>query len=227
MHVDTDAEVFRLRALLRDLVALSAIPAVWVERAATTPEPGTEAVATGLVDALVGLLELDFAFVRLCDPGGAEAVDVTRGAAWRRFPEWLESQLAADGRLARKELVADVGDGPRACRGVAVPIGRGGEGGVVAAASERSDFPSATDTPVAIPRRESGRHGIPERPPHPRAQKGRRRASRSPKRARDEGCRPDSRTGAKRGVPGGGAEADPHRECCDRRLHPGGIAFVR
>jgi signal transduction histidine kinase/PAS domain-containing protein len=144
--VDTDVEVVRLRALLRDLVALSAIPGVWVERAATSLEPGTEAVATGLVDALVGLLELEFAFVRLCDPGGeAEAVDVTRGAAWKRFPEWLERQLATDGRLTRKELVADVGDGPRGCRGIAVPIGRGGEGGVVAAASERSDFPTGTD----------------------------------------------------------------------------------
>jgi signal transduction histidine kinase len=146
VHVDTDAEVFRLRTLLRDLVALSAIPGVWVERAATTPEPGTEAVASGLVDALVGLLELEFAFVRLCDPGGgAEAVDVTRGVAWREFPEWLDSQVAGDARLTRKEVVADVGDGPRACRGVAVPIGRGGEGGVIAAASERGDFPTPTE----------------------------------------------------------------------------------
>jgi signal transduction histidine kinase/PAS domain-containing protein len=146
VHVDTDAEISGLRTLLRDLVALSAIPAVWVERAATTPEPGTEAVATGLVDALVGLLELDFAFVRLSDPaGGAEAVDVTRGVAWRQFPEWLESQLAGDARLTRKELVFDVGHGAEACGGVAVPIGRAGMGGVIAAASERSDFPTPTE----------------------------------------------------------------------------------
>ena len=62
MPADTDAEVFRLRALLRDLVALSAIPGGWI---GTDPRE----VAAGLADALVGLLQLDFGFVRLCDPG--------------------------------------------------------------------------------------------------------------------------------------------------------------
>ena len=78
MHVNTDANVLRLREGLRDLVALSAIPAVWI---------GSEppAVAAGLADALVGLLQLDFAFVRLSDPGGAGAVEVTRGARGRAF----------------------------------------------------------------------------------------------------------------------------------------------
>ena len=66
MQVDSDGEVLRLREGLRDLVALSAMPAVWI---------GTEppAVAAGLADALVGLLGLDFAFVRLSDPPGAAA----------------------------------------------------------------------------------------------------------------------------------------------------------
>src|SRR4051812_23576982 len=138
MRVDTDPDVLRLRAGLRDLVALSAIPVVWIES-----EP--PAVAAGLADALVGLLELDFAFVRLCDPGGAGAADVTRGGAWSGFPEWLESHLGVDKRLTRKEVLAEVGDGPQRCRGVAIPIGLDGEGGVIAAACERSDFPTATD----------------------------------------------------------------------------------
>ncbi len=139
--VDTDAEVARLRDLLRDLVALSAIPAVWVERAATVREPGTEAVAAGLADALVRLLQLDFAFVRLCDPGGDGAAHATRGDAWKRFPHWL----GAGARLTRQERIADVGDGPRPCPGVAIPIGVRGEAGLVAAACERADFPTATD----------------------------------------------------------------------------------
>jgi signal transduction histidine kinase/PAS domain-containing protein len=146
VRVDTDAEVSRLRALLRDLVALSAIPAVWVERAATVRDPGTEAVAAGLADSLVSLLQLDFAFVRLCDPGGcAAAADVTRGGAWNRFPEWLESHLVAGTQLTRKQLIANVGDERQPCRGFAIPIGLRGEGGVVAAACERSDFPTATE----------------------------------------------------------------------------------
>src|SRR3954468_16483342 len=123
MRADTDADILYLREGLRDLVALSALPAVWIGR-----EP--PAVATGLADALVGLLQLDFAFVRLRDPGGAGAVDVTRGTAWKRFPEWLEGHLAARAQLTRKELIADVGNGAQPCRGVAVPVGRDGEGGM-------------------------------------------------------------------------------------------------
>ena len=137
MHVDTDADVLRLREGLRDLVALSAIPAAWI---------GSEppAVAAGLADALVGLLRLDFAFVRLSDPGGAGAVEVTRGSAWTGFPEWLEGHLATTDPFPRKEVVPDIGD-DSPLRGLVVPVGVSGEAGVVAAASERGDFPTPMD----------------------------------------------------------------------------------
>ena len=112
MNGETDAEVLRLRAVLRDLVALSAIPAAWI---------GSEppAVAAGLADALVGLLQLDFAFVRLSDPGGAGAVEVTRGKAWMSFQEWLEGHLARSAPFPRKEVVPDVGDDSARRRGSA------------------------------------------------------------------------------------------------------------
>jgi len=138
VHVDTDAEVLRLRGLLRDLVALSAIPAAWI---GSDPP----AVAAGLADALVGMLQLDFAFVCLSGSGRAGAVEVTRGSAWKRFPEWLEGHLATSAPLPPKEIVPDVGDDSVLRRGFVVPIGVNGEGGVVAAASERSDFPTQID----------------------------------------------------------------------------------
>jgi signal transduction histidine kinase len=138
MLVDTDAEILRLRTALRDVVALSAIPAAWSGR-----EP--PAVAAGLADALIGLLELDFAFVRLRDPGGAGAVDVTRGNAWKTFPEWLERHLVPSGQLSGKEIIPDVGDGVEPCRGFVIPIGVNAEGGVLAAACDRADFPSEVD----------------------------------------------------------------------------------
>jgi signal transduction histidine kinase len=136
--VDTDVETLRLRAVLRDLVALSAIPAVWTGR-----EP--LGVASGLADELVELLQVDFVFVRLCDPDGAGAVEATRGDAWKGFPEWLERHLAATVQFPRGEIVPDVGGGSKVCRGIAIRIGVNGEGGVVAAASERSGFPTSTD----------------------------------------------------------------------------------
>jgi signal transduction histidine kinase/PAS domain-containing protein len=138
MLIDTEGEILRLRAVLRDLVALSTIPTAWVGR-----EP--PAVAGGLADALIGLLQLDFAFVRLCDPGGAGAVEVIRGDAWTTVPQWLERHLATSGRLAGNEIVPDVGGGEGPRRGVLVPIGVEAEGGVVAAACDRTDFPTEMD----------------------------------------------------------------------------------
>jgi signal transduction histidine kinase len=136
VRVHTDEEL-RLQAVLRDLVALSAIPAMWIGR-----EPA--AVATGLADALVAMLDLDFAFVRLSDPGGAGAVDVTRGSAWEEFPEWLERHVAAS-VPSGKELIPKVGSGSASSNGVAIPIGFNGEDGLVVAACDRPDFPTSVD----------------------------------------------------------------------------------
>ena len=88
-------DLHRLRTALRDLVALSTIPAAWVGR-----EPST--IAAGLADVLVGSLHLDFAFVRLCDPDGRAAVDATRGDAWNAFPEWLQRRLTVFTKLLAK-----------------------------------------------------------------------------------------------------------------------------
>ena len=117
-------------------MALSTIPAAWVGR-----EPPI--IAAGLADALVGSLNLDFAFVRLCDPQGAGVIEVTRGHAWKAFPEWLQTHLVV-GQFLRKEIVADIGDGdPR--RGLVIPIGVSAEAGLVAAACSRGDFPTEID----------------------------------------------------------------------------------
>jgi PAS domain S-box-containing protein len=138
MPSDTNAEILALRTVLRDLVALSAIPTAWVGR-----EPA--AVAAGLADVLSGLLPLNFVFVRLCVPGITGGVDVTRGNTWKTFPEWLENHLAKSGRFSGKEIIPDVDGGVEPCRGVALPIGVNAEGGVVAAASDRTDFPTEID----------------------------------------------------------------------------------
>ena len=138
MAIDPHAEIPRLRTALRDLVALSTIPAAWVGR-----EP--PAIVAGLADVLVGSLHLDFAFVRLCDPNGGAAVEVTRGTAWKAFPEWLQHHLAVFGQFSRKEIIPDVGGGMERCRGLLIPIGVNAEGGLVAAACDRTDFPTEID----------------------------------------------------------------------------------
>jgi signal transduction histidine kinase len=138
MSIDADAEIRSLRTVLRDLVALSAIPAAWVGL-----EPA--AVAAGLADALAGLLQLDFVYVRLCIPGVADAVDIARGEGWDTFPAWLEGHLAERGRLSGRQIVPDVDGGATGRHGIVIPIGVEAEGGMVAAASGRAGFPSEAD----------------------------------------------------------------------------------
>jgi C4-dicarboxylate-specific signal transduction histidine kinase len=125
-----------LRTALRELVALSTIPAAWVGR-----EPPI--IAAGLADALFGSLRLEFAFVRLCNPGSGTAVEVTRGDAWKAFPEWLRTH-SGGGQFSCKEIVTDLG-GAESCRGVVIPIGVNGEAGLIAAACAHTDFPSEID----------------------------------------------------------------------------------
>src|SRR6266849_2398965 len=136
--MDHSVEVVRLRATVRDLLALSAIPEVWVGR-----EP--PALATELADLLIESLHLDFAFVRLCDPEMRQTVEAIRGDAWNTFPEWLQQRLAVSGQISRKEVVNQIGGPDESFRGIVIPIGVNGERGLVAAACYRSDFPDQTD----------------------------------------------------------------------------------
>jgi PAS domain S-box-containing protein len=101
-------------------------------------------IAAGLADVLVGSLQLDFVFVRLCDPKGGAAIELTRGHAWEAFPEWLETHVGDARRFSCKEIVADVADA-EPCRGFVIPVGVNAEGGVIAAACGRTDFPSEID----------------------------------------------------------------------------------
>jgi PAS domain S-box-containing protein len=137
MPTESHTESVALRTALRELVALSTIPAAWVGR-----EPPI--IAAGLADVLVGSLHLDFAFVRLCDPNGGGAIEVKRGHAWKAFPEWLRTHQSGFGEFSCKEIVADLGDA-EPCRGVVIPIGVNAEAGLVAAASARTDFANEID----------------------------------------------------------------------------------
>ena len=130
-------EILRLKRALRDLVAISTIPAAWVGR---TPS----GIADGFADVILKLLDLDFVSVRLRDPEGGTCVDATLGSAWQAFPSWLERRLGAGGSHPQREIIPDLG-GPQPCCGILIPIGVGGEGGLVAAACARAGFPDRTD----------------------------------------------------------------------------------
>jgi PAS domain S-box-containing protein len=138
MPVDPEPNRPDLSKVLRDLVALSAVSSLWVGRE-------SQAIATDLAELLATLLNLDFAFVRLCDSDGNGAVEVSRGTAAPTFVERLQHYRDGDGRLSRAEVVAGAGDGGQGGGGVVLPLGVNGEFGLVAAASERPHFPSEID----------------------------------------------------------------------------------
>src|ERR1700735_326332 len=131
----------RLRAALRDLVALSTIPAGWIGIAPRT-------IAAGLADILAGSLGFDFALVRLLDPAEGVTIDVTSGCATREFSDWLQAQFSNFDEPLRWQTAPDVigfDDRLKSLRGIIVPIGFNAYAGLVAIGCERSDFPTETD----------------------------------------------------------------------------------
>src|SRR5713101_8264243 len=138
MTVNPSAEILRLRSTVRDLLALSTIPEAWVGR-----EP--PAIVADFADLLIGSLQLDFAFVRLCNPTGCQVVEVTRGNSWKTFQEWLQQHLTVFGQISRKEIVTNVNGVEDSCGGIVIPVGVDSKRGLVVAASHRSDFPDQVD----------------------------------------------------------------------------------
>src|SRR5688572_17952203 len=92
---DAVEENRRLRRTMRDLVALSTLPAVWMG----LPIHG---IAGGLADVLVSTLSLDLVYIWMAAPSG-KSMEVIRPAALGRAPAvdelraLLKHVLASDG----------------------------------------------------------------------------------------------------------------------------------
>jgi PAS domain S-box-containing protein len=120
-----------LRRCLRDLVALSSLPAIWVKA-----DPGQIAESVGLL--AVSILDADFACVFLRDPQ-MEAVHCRRRSNERSI------DLARIRDSYRPNSTFEMEDGDRGrLRAMCVPIGREAGSGLVAL-SRRPDFPTDTE----------------------------------------------------------------------------------
>lgn len=130
-------EIQALRQCVRDLAALSALPAIW-----THFDPSQ--IAESVAGALLSMLDLEFVCVSLRGHDDEAPIEVfccketIAGLASTLKPglrDWL-----SDGRLARTGTVQNlIGPGPVAI--CSVPIGVSGEA-VIVAASRRLDFPT-------------------------------------------------------------------------------------
>src|SRR5262245_8830008 len=136
-------ETRALRRTMRDLVALSALPAVW---AGYRPRQ----VAEGLADVLLSTLRLDLVYLRLRGPTDGPAIEVARtaggptpGDQTRDIGRALAPWLDGAGTDPAPPLPDPVG--PGTVRVAVVPIGCGRPYGVLVAGSQRTAFPSEED----------------------------------------------------------------------------------
>jgi signal transduction histidine kinase/CheY-like chemotaxis protein len=127
-----------LRHTLRDLVAVSTLPAIWTGYDARQ-------VAESVAEVLVGMLGLDFAYLWLRLPGDAPAIDVARAAnaGGAEATAALRQALAPWlGKPAPVEVVSmpdPFGKGRLSV--LFAPVGNG-DLSLLVAGSRRSDFPS-------------------------------------------------------------------------------------
>src|SRR3954452_15425430 len=128
---------------MRDLVALSALPAVW---AGYQPRQ----VAEGLAEVLLPTLRLDLVYLRLPGQTERQEIEVARTAGRPATPDQtrdLGRALAPwlDGGTADPAPSIPNPAGGGMVRLVGVPIGCDGEGGGLVAGSQRTGFPSEAD----------------------------------------------------------------------------------
>lgn len=132
---ETDALVSS-RRMLRDLAALLALPAMWVDH-----EPVD--IATGLLGVLFSILRLESAYVRFDDPGGGPALE-----RWRpdgpAVPNELQPAFTAASSRERGAVTTPVappsGDGVIRVTSMAPALP--GEDGLVLVGCRRADFPT-------------------------------------------------------------------------------------
>lgn len=137
--VDELSEPHELKRCIRDLVALSTLPAIWKDY-------NPRQIADSVAAALLSMLNADVVYVAVPGPRNEPAVEVTRtnqamsSASSGRIEQLLRG--AGVGRSGQTALVDDpLGRGM--LRTMAVPIGFGGNALVVAGSLD-AKFPSET-----------------------------------------------------------------------------------
>ena len=134
-------EISRIRACFDDLIRITALPGL-----STGREPSQ--IAAALLDALVGMLPLSFAYIRLSDPDGGQSIEIARVA------EVLDPTYGGDigdalkmalghGRLWPRTAQVLIGDVEYSI--ASTSLGLQGELGVVVAGSQGLDFPEQTE----------------------------------------------------------------------------------
>ena len=144
MQRDPQADdIKRLQGCITDLLSVLALPAIWSGHASSQ-------IADTLLDVLLRLLRLDFAYVRLRDETDGSPIELVR-VAQQRCPE---AQPRAVGHALRRWVTTEPGTAPCVIPNPVGPgevsIARFGLGleeavGVVVAGAQRADFPTTIE----------------------------------------------------------------------------------
>ena len=136
-------QIGQLQSCVNELIGVLALPAMWAGQ-----DPAH--LAGTLLDAVVGLLRLDFAFASLKLDGDASQIEMARVAAAahatgyeRSIREVLERWLGMEPPRWPSSVRNPVGVGHVSI--LPVQLGRRDDIGVIVAASGRADFPSDTE----------------------------------------------------------------------------------
>jgi PAS domain S-box-containing protein len=128
----------RLRATVRDLVALSTLPAVWIGL-------GREGIARSLGDALLTTLSLDLVYIRLAGDVGQADVEIVRSKN-RTNADVVKTTLAPLLRETDRPPATIIDPCEDATLRVAISrFGVGDDHGALVACSHRADFPTSQE----------------------------------------------------------------------------------
>jgi PAS domain S-box-containing protein len=139
---DASDELRRLRRTMRDLVALSTLPAIWTGL-------GPEGIARSLADALLNTLSLDLIYVRLAGQADECLIEVARSSRNRNTTELesmrsaLEPLLKVDGNEASGTIPDPCGTGMLHI--ALTRFGVSSDYGILVAGSRNAEFPSDQD----------------------------------------------------------------------------------
>lgn len=140
--VNDSGELHHLRSCISNLISLQALPAIWAGREASR-------YLSVLLEALIGMLHLDFAYARAIDTLGGR-IEMVRVPHRRpadidadKIGRALEPWVSGDDALRSMTVLNPIGEGQLLIS--PVRFGIQGDTGVLVAGSERPDFPTAIE----------------------------------------------------------------------------------
>src|SRR5437899_9022463 len=132
-----DDSISRLQNCINNLISVLALPAIW------SGSESSQVVGT-LLDVLLAMLRLDFAYARLSESSDGPSFDLHRLAhasvQWQHIGQALAPWLTAGQAASRFAVPNPAGEGEVAC--ASFSLGLQAEVGVLVAGARRADFPT-------------------------------------------------------------------------------------